>query len=112
MIAKGRSIQVDGETFVWRLSKAQGRLVGTSAKTANFTAQHGSRASLLTAKLISLRWTPEHDYDLDTAPLHKPSFTPKDAAEAIRAAIKQGWDPKKKGAAFELAGCTFEDYRC
>lgn len=111
-IAKGRTVRVDKETFVWRVSKAEGWFRGASGKTARFTAQHGSRASMLVAKLTSRRWTEEHERDIDTAPPHKVSFTPEDAASAIRAAVLLGWQPKVKGAAFELKDCTFTDYQC
>lgn len=111
-IAKGRTIKVDGETFVWKISKAEGQLTGTSGKTARFTAQHGSRASMLLAKLTSRKWTKEHEWNLDSAPRHKVAFTPEDAANAIRAAINRGWVPKAKGAPFTLEGCTFTDYLC
>jgi len=111
-IAKGRNLQVEGETFVWRISKARGRLTNSSAKTANFTAQHGSRGSMLTAKLTSKLWTEEHEWNLDCAPWHKAAFTPDDARSAILAAQQRGWKPRDKGTTFRLEGVEFADYRC
>lgn len=111
-IAKGRSIKVGNETFTWRISHAEGRLMGTCGPLANFTAQHSSGGSLLTATLESKHWTELHESDLDIAPQHKVSFMPADVSKAIRAAISQGWNPKGKGQAFKLMGVDFTDYRC
>jgi hypothetical protein len=97
---------------VWRLSKAGGRYNGSSAPTANFTAQHGSRGAMLTAKLESKRWTDEHTWDDDLQAQHKVAFTPEDASRAIRAAMGRGWKPKEKGSTFDLKGVDFTDYRC
>jgi len=67
---------------------------------------------MLTAKLESKHWTEEHEWNLDVAPAHKVSFTPKDASTAIRAAMGRGWKPLDKGAIFKLEGVEFTDYRC
>jgi len=111
-IAKGRNLRVDGETFVWRITKAKGRMNGSCGPTANFTAQHGSRGSMLLAKLQSKNWTEEHDWNYDVAELHKAAFTPQDASTAIRAAMGWGWKPQDKGKPFNLKGVDFTDYCC
>lgn len=110
---KGRILKTGGHSYAWRLSAAKGRYLGTSAKTASFTAQSAeAHGALLRVALVSKKWTPEMDWDDDRTIGHKVSFTPKDAEKAIEEARKAGWDPTKKGAEFKLpAGIEFEDYR-
>lgn len=105
-IANGRNIKVGGETYVWVISKPKNH-----GQTANFTAQHGSRGSLLTAKLTSKLWTREMLFDDYAREGHKPSFTPADAKQAIEDAIARGWKPKDKGKPFELIDWSGIDYR-
>jgi hypothetical protein len=105
-IANGRKIKVSGETYVWVLSRPRNH-----GLTANFTAQHGSRGSVLTAKLRSKLWTPEMLHDDYAREGHKPSFTPADAKKAIEDAIARGWKPQEKGKIYELIDWSGIDYR-
>lgn len=110
---RGRPISVDGHSYLWRLCRAGGRLVGSSGKTATLVVQSSeAHGALLRASLTSRKWTAEMDLDEGRQMEHHVSFSPADAAKAIRVAIAAGWKPTEKGQECGLpAGVDFTEYR-
>lgn len=98
--AKGsRQITVDNELYRWLIRrKATYSQTDYGNGTLTVAVQHQTAIS---GSTLVIRTSRPHPKDWGTEEVI--AITPKDVAEWIREAQRQGWEPKKPGAQFVLS---------
>lgn len=98
-----RKVEVDGETFLWRVrgDSYSKQWKHASPIVLSLTCQRDEEDAgrVMQVTLRSLR--PPRDTP-DYEPTHKATLHPNEVRQIIVHALSKGWDPSERGSAFKL----------
>lgn len=97
----GRKLVHEGAEYFWKLKYVRPSLPKWSPDSVRLVVR-ASAEGMFQATFKSKRWTSEHEWNRDCAPVHKAAFRPADVSRCIAVAKAQGWDPGRKGGVFTL----------
>jgi hypothetical protein len=81
-----KSILVEGKTYPYVIKFGSSHINGETSKVIKLTFRLDSK-KYVSARFESKLWTQDHEDNIDSAPIHKNSFTPKDVAAVIKGLV-------------------------